>query len=161
MGAPHRDEAGGGMAVPGQRFGSDVVVAVGALVRPVWQAGSSLAGRAADAVVPKVVEALMSRIDLTEIAQKNLDLDQLAASLDYDAIVDRLDLIRRANFVIDGVDLPQIIRDSSMGITSEAVRGVRLQTIEADQAVARFVDHLRPWRRNTEIGAAPGPSDDD
>jgi hypothetical protein len=53
-----------------------------------------------------------------------------------------MDLIALANEIIDGVDLPEIIRESTGSMASETVQGVRMQSIGADQAVSRAVDRL-------------------
>jgi hypothetical protein len=59
-----------------------------------------------------------------------------------DAALAQVDLIALANEVIDGVDLPEIIRESTGSMASDTVRGARMQGIEADQAVARAMDRL-------------------
>lgn len=116
-------------------------------------------------VLPATVDALATRIDLTQLVHDHVDLDRLAATLDLDllaatldvdAVAHRLDLIGLANEVIDGVDLPGIIRQSSASVTSEAVRDVRMQGIEADQAISRVLEHLLPRRHHRE-SLAPGP----
>jgi hypothetical protein len=43
---------------------------------------------------------------------------------------------------VEGVDLPEIIRDSTGSMVSETVHDVRVQGIEADRAVSRLVDRL-------------------
>jgi hypothetical protein len=110
------------------------------------------------------VDEVVSRVDVDAIAAR-LDLDAVAARLDLDAVLDRLDLtetvLRRVDLrvvvdavlaqvdlialaeqVIDGVDLPEIIRESTGTMASDTVRGVRMQGIEADQAVGRAMDRL-------------------
>jgi hypothetical protein len=113
---------------------------------------------------PASVDELVSHVDVDAVAAR-LDLDAVAARLDLDAVLDRLDLtqtvLRRVDLhavvdaalaeldlialaeqVIDGVDLPEIIRESTGSMASDTVRGVRMQGIEADQAVSRAVDRL-------------------
>ena len=60
-------------------------------------------------------------------------MDAIARRVDLDAIVDRLDLVALANRVIEGIDLAEIIRESTGSVTGEMVRGVRMQGIEADR----------------------------
>jgi hypothetical protein len=84
-------------------------------------------------LVPPVVDAVLDQIDLTELVVRRVDLDRVAA---------RLDLIGLAEYIVDGIDLPRIIRESTGSVASEGIRGIRMQSIEADQAVARFVDRL-------------------
>jgi hypothetical protein len=96
-------------------------------------------------LVPPVVDAMLDQIDLTELVVRRVDLDRVAA---------QLDLIELAEYVVDGIDLPRIIRESTGSVASEGIRGVRMQSIEADQAIARFVDRLllRRGSRRTDSG---------
>jgi hypothetical protein len=56
--------------------------------------------------------------------------------------VDRIDLIGLANKVIDGVDLPAIIRESTNSVTAEVMTDVRTQGERADDMVAGIVDRV-------------------
>lgn len=108
-----------------------------------------------DAVVARVdldgavahvdIAAIIDRVDLDAIASR-LDVDAVAARLDIGAIVDRtlarLDLAALALQVIDAIDLPEILRQSTGTVATEAVRGVRAESVDADEAVSRFVDRL-------------------
>lgn len=127
-------------------------------------------GRALDVLVPAVVGSVLDRVDLTRVvvervdldevarhldldaAARRLDLDAAAARIDVDAILDRIDLIGLAGYVIDGVDLAEIIRESTGSMASEGVREVRMQTIDADERFNRLIDRmlLRRHGRRTE-----------
>ena len=97
------------------------------------------------------VEAVLDRLDLTELVMSRVDLDRIAGALDIEAIAyrldltalaERIDLIGLAEQVVVGIDLPQIIRDSTGSVASEGIAGVRMQGMEADQALAHFVDRV-------------------
>ena len=137
-----------------------------------------------DSVVAEVdIEAVVDRLDLNEIVREHLDLDELVAGvdldaavarldvdavasrldldavvdrLDIDAVIGRLDLVGIAENVIAEVDLPEIIRESTGSMASEAVRGVRMQGISGDEAVGRAIDRLR-LRRGRPAGSAAEP----
>jgi hypothetical protein len=132
-------------------------------------------------VVARVdVDAIVDRLDLNEIASRidveaviaGVDLDAIAQRLDVEAVIDRIDLAGIARSVIDEIDLPEIIRESTGSMASETVRGVRIQGIEADAAVSRAVDRVLLRRRSRETDApgepessvndagAPGASDE-
>jgi hypothetical protein len=111
------------------------------------------------------VEAVLDRLDLTELVIRRVDLDRVAQRLDVDAVLDRLDLtelvvsrvdlIGLAEQVVVGIDLPQLIRDSTGSVASEGIAGVRMQGMEADQAIAHLVDRVlrrRPRRPRPEQG---------
>jgi hypothetical protein len=94
------------------------------------------------------VERIINRLDLTGIVLTRVDLDRVAAGLNVDAVIDRVDIIAIAEDVVDGIDLPRIIRESTGSVASESLRGVRTRSIEADQALGQFMDRFRPRRRS-------------
>ncbi len=109
-----------------------------------------------DAVVARAdLDAVIGRIDLDAIAAKldvdavvaRVDVNSVAATVDLDAILDRVDVVGMANQVVDEIDLPGIIRQSSGAMASETVVGVRLQAAQADERVNRIVDRLLLRRR--------------
>ncbi len=103
-----------------------------------------------DAAVRRVdIDAVIGRVDLDAVVD-TVDLDRQVSRVDLDTAISRVDLIALANFVIDGVDLPDIIRDSTGSLSAEAVRGVRSQGMQADDAVSHFVGRL--------FGREPGPA---
>ncbi|HEU5044534.1 MAG TPA: hypothetical protein VFT75_10425 [Nocardioidaceae bacterium] len=103
-----------------------------------------------DAVVRRVdVESVLDRIDLTDVVLQRVDLDALVR-----AVLARIDMVGLAEQVIDGVDLPEIIRESTGSMASESVRGARMQGIAADQAVGRAMDRLL-LRRGVRRGIPP------
>ena len=111
------------------------------------------------------IEAVLDRLDLTELVIRRVDLNRVAQGLDVEAVLDRLDLtelvvarvdlIGLAEQVVVGIDLPQLIRDSTGSVASEGVAGVRMGGMEADQALAHFVDRVlrrRPRHPQPEHG---------
>ena len=110
-----------------------------------------------DAVAARIdVDAILDRVDLTNVAKERLDINAVVSTVDIDSIIDRLDLVALANEVIEAIDLPAIIRQSSGSLASETVRNVRIQSIEADRAVERVIDRFRPHRRIRPDGQLPG-----
>ncbi len=117
-----------------------------------------------DAIVSSIdIDAILARVDINEIVQR-VDLNAVAAGIDVDAIVERVDIdaiIGRidvsgiAQQVIEDVDLPGIIRESSGALASESVQEIRLQSMRADGFVARVVDKV--LRRQQEPPGSPDP----
>jgi hypothetical protein len=112
------------------------------------------------------VEAVLDRLDLTELVTSRVDLDRIAGTLDIEAIAYRLDLnalaaridlIGLAEQVVVGIDLPQLIRDSTGSVASEGIAGVRMQGMEADQALTQLVDRLLRRRRRPPLPPEQGP----
>ena len=110
-----------------------------------------------DAIVRQVgIDAIAKRIDLDAIVER-IDIDAVVSRIDLDAIVDRVDVVSLAEEVVNGIDLPEIIRESTGTMASEVVRDARMQSIVADVAIARLVDriiHRRRARRTDAPGEA-------
>ena len=105
--------------------------------------------RVASRVIPVVVEAVVSRIDLTDLVARHVDINEVVARcVDINAIVWRVDLLGVAQYVSDGVDLPDIVRSSSSSLTADTVQRVRIRGADADTAISRAVDRLKPHRHN-------------
>ena len=94
-----------------------------------------------DVVTRLDLDAAVSRVDLDAIV-KRVDIDAVIARVDVEAVLARLDLAGIAHQVIEAIDLPEILRESTGSVASEAVRGVRADGVQADEAVARFMDRL-------------------
>lgn len=101
-----------------------------------------------DAIVARVdLDAAVARVDL-DAAVAGVDIDAIAARLDVEAVIDRIDLVGMVEEVIDAIDLPAIIRDSSGSMASETIRGARMTGISADDAISRSLEnHLFRRRR--------------
>ena len=91
------------------------------------------------------VTAVVDRVDLDAVAAR-IDADRVVARVDLDAVVARLDLVGIAQSVIDAIDLPEIVRESTGALSSDAVRAVRTESRRADDRVAGLFDRL--LRRN-------------
>lgn len=103
------------------------------------------------------INAILDRVDLNAViaervdlnaAVKHVDLDAVAGGLDIDAILARVDLIGLAEEIIEGVDLPDIIRDASTSVTADVMTDVRSTSERADDAVANAIGRL--LRRKVE-----------
>jgi len=112
-----------------------------------------------DAVAARLdIDAVAARLDLDAVAAR-LDVDAVALRLDLDAVIARIDLVGLAEQVIDAIDLPEIIRESTASVTSDVVRGVRMQGIAGDEAVGRALERVfvRRGRRGRREPAADAP----
>jgi hypothetical protein len=105
-------------------------------------------------VVERVdVDAIARRIDLDALAAR-LDVDALLARVDVDELVRRVDLGSAAREAIEGVDLGEVIRESTATLGSDVVEDLRVQAMRADALVARLVDRVigRSEPRDAAIG---------
>jgi len=106
-----------------------------------------------NAIIDRVdIAAIIDKVDLNAVADR-LDVDRVAERLDLEAVVARIDLASLAQEVIDEIDLPEIIRDSSGAMASETVQEVRVLGIGADRFVATIVDRIlrRTHVRDTAV----------
>ncbi len=111
----------------------------------------------------EIVRAALASLDLTEIVVSQVDLgrvvDAALAELDLtEVVVTQVDVLGLAEYVVNGIDLPAIIRGSTGSVASEGVRTLRLQSVDADETVARLVDRVLAWRRGRQTDA-PGEPD--
>ena len=110
-----------------------------------------------DAIVPQVdIDAIARRIDIDAIVER-IDIDAIVSRVDIDAIVGRLDLVALAEEVVNGIDLPEIIRESTGSMASDVVRDARMQSIDADVVIARVVDRIIRRRRARRTDAPGEP----
>ncbi|MGC5249083.1 hypothetical protein ACPXB3_19400 [Gordonia sp. DT219] len=130
-----------------------------------------------DALLAQVdIAALIGRVDLSAIIAEldldavldNLDLDTIVARVDLDgavervdidAIIGRIDLIGLADDIIEGVDLPGIVREASTSVTADVMTDVRGSSERADDAVATLVNRM--LRRKTALQVADDVRDGD
>jgi len=106
------------------------------------------ATRVGVAAITRVAELVVAQIDLTALVRDSVDIDAIVAEVDIEAIIARIDLIGLADQIIDGVDLPTIIRESTGSVTAEVMTDVRTQTARADDMISGFVDRM--------LGREPG-----
>jgi hypothetical protein len=110
-----------------------------------------------DAIVDRVdINAIAKRIDLDAIMER-IDINAIVSRVDVDAIVRRLDLVDLADEIVNGIDLPEIIRQSSGAMASDVVLDARMQSIDADVAIARLVDRIIRRRRARRTDAPGEP----
>ena len=94
------------------------------------------------AVAARLVNVVLDEMDLNALVRERLDIDALAADLDIEAAINRVDLIALADRVIEGVDLPAIIRESTNSMTAEVMTDVRTHGERADDVVSGIVDRM-------------------
>lgn len=95
----------------------------------------------------RIVTHALDRMDLTQIVVERVDMEQ---------VIDQVPIVEIADYVIEEIDLPRIIRDSTGGIASDAMDSVRLTSYSADRSVGRIVDRLLS-RRTRDVDAPGDP----
>jgi hypothetical protein len=117
----------------------------------------------ARALEREVVRAALGPLDLTHIVRARVDMnalvdeidvDRIVARVDIDSLVERVDIAGLIQEVLDEIDLPSLIRESTGTITSDAIEEARYVSLDADRMVARVIDRL--LRRSRRYLDAPG-----
>ncbi len=117
-----------------------------------------LTGMVIDRVdLTRVVQRTLDQMDLTELVLERVDIDRLVDKADLEAILNRLPLIDLAQYIIDEIDLPKIIRESTGGIATDAMNSVRIQAIDVDQLLARFTDAALRRKKGRHTDAPGNP----
>jgi len=98
------------------------------------------------------INGIVARVNLNQVIAR-VDVNAIVSTVDIDAIVSRVDLGSIATQVIDEIDLPEIIWESSSGMASESVVGVRMQGRAADERINRIVDRVLRRRRDRKTAA--------
>jgi hypothetical protein len=106
-------------------------------------------------LLQRVAEAALDRLDVPALVE-HVDLDAVVARVNVDAVLARVDLLGLATYIIEGIDLPVIIRESTGGVTTEVLRGARQHSYEADQTVARVIDRMLLRHRARETQSVNG-----
>ncbi len=105
----------------------------------------------------RIVNSALDSLDLTKLVIDRVDIDEVVAQADLDVIIDRIPVIPLANFVIEEIDLPQIIRESTGGVATDAVNAIRVQGVGADQLVSRLADRVLLRRRQRRVDTTSEP----
>jgi hypothetical protein len=95
-----------------------------------------------DTVVPIAVNAVVSRIDINEIVKEHVDVNEIVAQADITPILDRVPMTEIADYVIEEIDLPSLVRESTGGVADGLLGTLRFQAIQTDNFVSLIVDRI-------------------
>jgi hypothetical protein len=95
-----------------------------------------------DTVVPVAVNAVVSRIDINEIVKEYVDVNEIVAQADIAPILDRVPMTEIADYVIEEIDLPSLVRESTGGVADGLLGTLRFQAIQTDNFVSQIVDRV-------------------
>jgi hypothetical protein len=101
------------------------------------------------------LDAIVARVDIDGVVRR-VDVQAVADRIDLQALVERLDLTTIANEVIEEIDLTGIIQEAMGSMTTETVGGIRVQSMNADRAIARLVGRVLGRAADDPTGFAPG-----
>jgi hypothetical protein len=125
------------------------------------EASKSATNEVLDRVVPPLFGAILSRVDLTEIVLNNVDVNAIVAQTQLDPIIDRIPMTEIADYVIEEIDLPTLVRESTGGVADDILGLLRFQALETDNFLSTVVDRVlfRKKTRAQEIDQAMDSKD--
>ena len=151
---PHRDPAATARRAVGApaRAAAETLTAVVAELIP-----RALDRIDLDAVLSRIdVNALVARVDVDRLLD-SIDPNRLLERVDVDELVRRVDAAALAREAMEGIDMGEVIRESTSTLGSDTVEAGRVQAMVADEAVARVVDRVLRRRRRRETALSrPG-----
>jgi hypothetical protein len=134
-GAPPAPEALGAAARRRAGTAADLAASVTARI-----ANGTLERLDLNAIIDRVdVGRVIAKVDIEAVLSR-VDLDALLGNVDLDRLVQRLDVGALAKEAMEGIDIGDVIRESTTSIGSDTVDAVRDQAARADGLVARVVD---------------------
>ncbi len=95
-----------------------------------------------DTVVPVAVNAIVTRIDINEIVKEHVDVNEIVAQADITPILDRVPMAEIADYVIEEIDLPSLVRESTGGVADGLLGTLRFQAIQTDNFVSQIIDRI-------------------
>jgi hypothetical protein len=94
-------------------------------------------------------------VDLRRAVDR-ISIDEIAARVDVQAIIDRLDVAGIAQGVIDELDLLELMREATGAMSAETVDGIRIRGMDADRLVTRLVDRVLSRKNDDVATTSPG-----
>jgi hypothetical protein len=122
-----------------------------------------------EVVAGRTLDGVLASIDLTSLVLRNVDIDRIVEQMDIQRVIDRVDIdaavekadvVGIARYVIEELDLPGIIRESSGTLATDTIEGLRIQGMNADSSLSRFIDRLLGRRDGDARGGGAQPSED-
>ena len=98
-----------------------------------------------------VIETALDQIDLTEIVVQRVDVNRIVGLADIEDVIDRVPMIQIADYIIEEIDLPQIIRESTGGVAMDAFTSTRLTAARSDEFISKVVDSLLLRRKGRDL----------
>ncbi len=109
-----------------------------------------------DGVVERVdVNRVLARVDVDGILER-VDPNPLLDRVDIDRLVGRVDMGAVAREAVEGLDLGEIVRESTVGLGGDVVRDARLEAMRVDRAVEGGFDRALGREPRGAVIEAPG-----
>jgi hypothetical protein len=96
------------------------------------------------------IDAILNRVDIDALIRR-VDVDALIRRVDVDDIVRRVDIPRIVTDALEGIELGDLIADSTTSIATDARDGVRVEAIRADSGLASVVDRILRRRKPRDL----------
>jgi len=109
--------------------------------------------------VPAVVEridvnALLAKVDVDALVER-IDVKRILDQVDVNELVGKIDMAAVAREALEGIDIGDIIQESTAGMAIDTMEAVRVQAMNADDLLARIVDRLLGRRGPRDLSLDP------
>jgi hypothetical protein len=102
-------------------------------------------------VANRFLDRVFGAVDVTTLVLKSVDIDRIIQQVDLSTMA-RSDVVGVARYVVDELDLPEMIRQSSGTLAADTIEGLRLQGMNADSSLSRLIDRVLGRREGNAIG---------
>jgi hypothetical protein len=102
----------------------------------------AVANSVLDTVIPVAVNAIVSRVDINGIVREHVNVNEIVSQADINPILDRVPMTEIADYVIEEIDLPSLVRESTGGVADGILNTVRFQAVETDNFISGIVDRV-------------------
>jgi hypothetical protein len=111
-----------------------------------WRTDRQILARRGDSLwkelTNRAIEGILATVDLTSLVLRHVDLDRVVEHVNVQGVIDRVDIVGIAENVIEELDVPEMIRESSGTLAADTIEGLRIQGMNADSSLARLMDRL-------------------
>jgi hypothetical protein len=127
-------------------------------------------------LITEFIDRLLGVVDLTDIVVANLDVNRVieqadieaavrrvdlnaaASRIDAEALVNGIDLVAIARYLMEELDVPEIIRESTSAMADDSIEQLRIRGMRADNFVAHLIDRVVRRGADRQIGGPDGQS---
>ena len=119
----------------------DALAVQGAQAREVEVVRVGALAKRAEPMITEFMETVVALLPIDALLAR-IDVNGLLERVDVNALIERIDLATIVNEVLAGIEIGDLIHDSTTGIASDVRDSVRGGAVSADSRIARIVDRI-------------------
>jgi hypothetical protein len=119
----------------------DALAVQGAAAREVEVVRVGTLAKRAEPMITEFLETVVALLPIDALLAR-IDVNGLLQRVDVNALIERVDLATIVNEVLAGIEIGDLIHDSTTGIASDVRDSVRSGAVSADTRISRIVDRI-------------------